>query len=413
MPVIIYMNRQRSQPCPRPSGAALRIGNNIDIHELLKREAFASTSAACDNHFEKSRPCPEDIYGVSDQYMVLDSYLKLPDSRIDIGEFKWNFMVQGVTGDEVLGVRDTIDTVIQIQVGAFNMPVLPEVPYVLKPAPVAPTGTDQLVLIHNNANGAAPFSPTLVPNAAPYGQYPPTLLIPPNTTIIPWINNPYTQTPFFDRLTIQIKEAGLQSISDRNGARHHFEFILSTPTGIVSTNPNMLLALPQSRNEWDTYTFTDPLKDIHGITLVFRNPDIPLTFLPDCLYDVTIESDGAAAPGPFLRLSAPGHNLNTGDRIFISGFASGNAKLDSYVNRQEGHAASGDPSLPALTPGTPIVLANPATFYLDPAISTFDLTVQVPKLPQTVTVYIAKRRIRIPIRLRRVISRLTNYIAPR
>lgn len=103
----------------------------------------------------------------------------------------------------------------------------------------------------------------------------------------------------------------------------------------------MLLALPQSGSQWDTFIFTDPLKDVHGLTLVFRNPDTPIRFLPDCLYDVEVGSDGSATPGPFLRVHAPDHGLNMGDRIFISGFKSGNSKLDAYVNRPEGLVAAG------------------------------------------------------------------------
>lgn len=382
----------------------------IDVHEMLKREAFGVSQPACDDHFEKNKPCPAGVYGVSDQYMVLDSFLKLRESAVDRGEFRWNFMVQGVTGDEVLGVRDRIDTVIEIQVGAFGMPVPPEVPYVLAAPPIAPTGTDQLVLLQNNTNLIAPFSPTLVPNAAPFGQYPPALVVPPSTTIIPWINNPYTQVPFFDRITIQLKEAGLQSFSDRNGARHHYEFTLASTT-VFGSNPNMLIATPQTGSMWDTFIFTDPLKDVHGLTLVFRNPDVPIRFLPDCLYDASVESDASAAPGPYLRVRAPGHGLNAGDRIYISGFQSGNSKLDSYINRADGQVAAGDPAAP-LAPGVPIVLPDPDVFYLDPAPSLIDFTVQVPVLPQVVTVCIAKRRMRIPIRMRRVVSRLTNYISP-
>jgi hypothetical protein len=389
-------------------------GVGLDIHELLKLEAFASPEPACDDHFEKNRPCPSGVYGISDQYVVLDTFLKLRESAVDRGEFRWNFMVQGVTGDEVLGVKDKIDTVIEIQIGAFGMPNPPEVPYALAAAPAAPpTGTDQLILVQNNS-GPAGAPPTLVPNAGGYGQYPaaqlvPTAAVPAPTTVTPWINNPYSQAPHFGHFTIQIREAGLQSYSDRNGARHHYEFMTASASAAFGTNPNMLLARPQSGSQWDTFIFTDPLKDVHGITLVFRNPDIPIRFLPDCLYDAAVDSDGAAAPGPFLRVSAPGHGLGMGDRIFVGGFKSGNPQLDAYVNRAEGLVAAGDPAAPALTPGAPI----PGPFFwTDPAVGIADLTVQPPALPQVVTVSIAKRRMRIPMRLRRIVARLTNYIAP-
>jgi hypothetical protein len=361
----------------------------------------------CDNHFEKNKPCPYEMFGVSDQYLVLDSFHKLRESRIDIGEFKWNVMVQGVTGDEVIGVRDEVENVIELQVGSFCLPIFDEVEYKLQnPPSTIPSGTNTLVLIHNNSNITG--APTLIPNVGNYGQYPKEILTPPDTFVIPWINNPYTQIPYHNRLTIQVKEAGLQSYSDGNGARHHFEFVVSYKPQI-NTNPNIMSANPISGDLWDTYIFTEPIKDLHGITLVFRNPDYPVKFKPDCLYNVKAVSDGAILPGPFIRFDYQSHGLSMGDRIFISGFKSGSINLDSYINRNDGHVASGDPSQLPIQPGVLIPTAN--SFWLDPAVSIVDLQ-PIPILPQTVTVCIAKRRIRIPVRIRKVVDKLTNYITP-
>jgi len=376
--------------------------NPIDVHEMLKREAFFDPQPSCDDHFEKNRPCPSGVHGISDQYVILDSFRKVRSSNPGRGEFTWNFMVQGVTGDQVVGIRDEIDTVIEIQMGSFAMPIIPEVPYVLHP--VAVPGFDQLLLTHNNTNAVPPLGPQL---SAP--QYP---AIGPWTTTLPapyspWVNNPYTQVPCFDRMTIQIREAGLQSYSDANGARHHYDYTL-TVAGAAGANPTMLLALPQAGSLWDTFIFTRPLKDVHGLTLIFRNPDIPIRFEPDCFYDVPLEDDGTGA----LRIRAPGHGLNMGDRIFVSGCQSGSSLLDPYINRPEGHVAAGDPALAALPPGTPIVLADPDVFYFDPSISVAAILVTPPVLPQIVTVCIAKRRLRIPIRMRRVVPYLSNYVAP-
>lgn len=390
------------RPAAAPEGPGVRLsrGEGLDIHELLKREAFASQQPACDDHFEKNRPCPSGVYGISDQYIILDTFSKLRESQVEKGEFRWNFMVQGVTGDEVVGVRDKIDTVIEIQIGGFSLPVIPEVTYTLAAPPAAtPSGTNQLVLVHNNNNAAPPLNPLLPP-----AQYPTSI-----PALTPWINNPYSQTPYGNRMTIQLREAGLQSYSDRNGARHHYEFNIAY-LSVAGGNPNLLSAVPISGSQWDTFIFTDPLKDVHGLTLIFRNPDIPIRFLPDCLYDVAVVSDGAAAPGPFLRFDAPNHGLLVGDRIVVEGFKSGVPVLDSYINRPEGHVVSGDPSVAPLPPSSPI--PTPNSFWLDPAVSIIDLTAPPPALPQSVTVCIAKRRMRIPIRLRRVVARLTNYIAP-
>jgi len=383
-------------------------GLGLNVHELLKREMFESPIPACDDHFEKNRPCPSGVYGVSDQYVVLDTFRKLRTSDVARGTFQWNFMVQGVTGDEVIGVKDKMSTVIAIQLGPFSMPILPEVEYLLRGVPLAPTGTDQIGLYQNNDNAAAPFNPLL-----PVNQYPQSIPYVIGSTVNPWVNNPYTQFPSYGRFTIQIREAGLQSYSDGNGARHHYDYTLSTTANSGGTNPNMLAAVPQSGAYWDTFIFTDPLEYVHGVTLVFRNPDAPIRFLPDCLYDVALESDGSAYPGPFLRVRAPGFNLNWGDRIVIRGSQSGNANLDSLMNRDDGFVAAGDPQAPPLVSGAPISVAgDPDVFYTDPAVSIHDLTVVVPVLPQIVDVCIAKRRMRIPARFRTIVGRLTQYVAP-
>jgi hypothetical protein len=387
-----------------------RAERGIDIHELLKREAFATREPSCDDHFEKNRPCPTSVYGISDQYIILDSFSKLRSSAVERGEFRWNFMVQGVTGDEVIGVKDKLDTVIEIQMGGFCMPNIPEVEYKLQ-ATSEIGSTNFLVLQHNNNNTAAAGAPTLVPNAAPYGQYPEMSLTTGSTTVSPWINNPYSQLPFCNRMTIQLREAGLQSYSDRNGARHHYEFNVGY-LNFVGANPTHLQASPLNGSRWDTYTFTEPLKDVHGLTLVFRNPDNPIEFQPDCLYDIEVVID----LNDNLMVNAPGHNLNAGDRIHIEAYVSGNSELDAYINRPQGHVVNSNPGtlLAPITPLNPGVLISSPNFYLDPNVNVSALTTPEidPGLSVRATVYIAKRRLRIPIRVRSVVPRLTNYIAP-
>lgn len=385
-----------------------RMDPGLDLHSLLRRGLAADE---CEAHETRGRrlPCAAPVYGASDQYVTLDSFSKLRSSRVERGEFQWNFMVQGVTGDEVIGVRDQIDTLVEAQMAPFVLPVLPDVTYALAALPAPASGQD-LVLVHNNTNGAT-GPPTLILNAAPAGQYPASVLLPAATSATPWVHNPYTQLPHGGRLTVQIREAGLQSFSDRGGARHHFEFAV-THKG-TGSNPMMLEAAPASGFLWDSFIFTDPLKDVHGVTLVFRNPDVPVRFEPDCLYDIAATSDAAAAPGPFVRFTSPGHNLLMGDRIFITGFVSGAPLLDAHVNRVDGHVAAGDPAAAALAPAAAIV-GN--FFWLDPAVSIAGFTAPAPAALTAgtvrATVCIAKRRLRIPLRLRRVVPRLTNYKEP-
>ena len=149
------MRRQDTPYGPRAARPPGRAGA-LDIHELLKAEAFDGDDQS---HFERQRPAPAgspsgNIVGVSDQYVVLDSFLKLQTSNSAAGEFQWNFMVQGVTSETALGVHDRVDTVLEMQVGQIVMPPLPPLPYLGgAPPPGAPSG---MTLLQNNTGTAAP-----------------------------------------------------------------------------------------------------------------------------------------------------------------------------------------------------------------------------------------------------------------
>jgi hypothetical protein len=361
-----------------------------DIHELLKQDMFDS-SKQCTSHFEKNRPCPHELFGISDQYVILDSFSKVPNSAIERGEFRWNFMVQGVTSSEYIGINNVIENLIEMRIGKFTFPILEEVPYNLSER------QDKIVLVQNNTSATGNTS-TLVPHGVNAGQYSVSNLVGGNSSLTPWVFNPYSQLPYNGGFTIQILEAGLQAFSNRNGSRHHFNFYTK-----LADNPNMLIAELLNNTDWERFIFTEPIKDMHGITLVFRNPDIPIKFIPDCYYNIRCIHDTEF----FLTFTVKNNLLNQGDRIFITGFASGNTSLDSYINRVEGHLAAGDPSNTPLSPGVPI---HSDTFWTDPAISIINLQDIIPKLPQFVNIFVAKRRMRIPIRFRSVRPKLTNYM---
>lgn len=401
--------RQGYQPetkCARDGRATIHLSESphrfpprrterIDIRELMKQEALAGPGDGCDDTTEKTRPGSCDIFGVSDQYLILDTFHKVESSNIARGEFRWNFMVQGSTGDSVIGVRDKIDTVTEVQLGPFSMPILPEVPYVTLAAAPIPDG--RLILQRNNASPGG-GAPALTPTA----QYPVSALGAGSTIATPWPHNPYSQTPYFGQFTIQLQEAGLQSYSDAAGARHHFDCRLkhSGPR----SHPQMLEARPL--RGWETFVFTDPLMDVHGLTLIFRGTDAPLKFLPDVLYAV----DFTIVAG-FVMATATAHGLAMGDRVFVDGFSSGNLVLDAYMNRADGHVAAGDPSMPPPQPGTPLAASGWANvFWLDPAVGVASLAPA--PAATTANVRIAARRMRIPIRLRRVVPRVTQYIKP-
>jgi hypothetical protein len=379
-----------------------RPGRSVNVHEILKQEIFASTSASCDDHFEKNRPCPSTVYGVSDQYMVLDSFEKVETSRTHMGEFQFNFMVQGVTRNQAIGVKDRLDTIIGVQVSDFCIPLLP------------PDDFDPVRLVALKS-GLSTLG--LVANA------------PPDAGSV--ITTPHSQIPFCGRVTMFFKEIGLQSYSDADNRRHHFEFdaALAGPgqDGPPAGLGDRIHLTPLHASGY--FLFTDPIQDVHGLTACFYNPGNTLRFPPDCLYGVEVRTD----PNQLLQFVYSDANnllnLEAGDRIYIRDFEAvdpaGNhyQTLNSYVSRPEGHQVGlggynlyGPPPLAAPPPTFPQT-GTTAVFRLNPDISAAGLSPPVPantalSMRKQVTVCIAKNRLRVPLRLRRVVDRLTNYVSP-
>lgn len=290
---------------PGEVGVTNSRGKHIDVHEVMKREAFKSPNAASDNHFEKNRPSPDAPYGVSDQYLVLDSFDQVPTSRNDQGTYEYNFNVQGSWTPQAIGVKDKIETVIAIQVGPFSVPPFAALPYVLNPAGAG-----------NNAG-----LPVLTPNAGAPSTDP--------------LASPLTQVPFGNRVTLELEQLNTQSFRDRFNAHHHFEFTASpdvflSPAGVVSRGT--LLLTPE--RDWDTYVFTDPIKDLQGVKLQFRNPDQPVAFPLSCLYGASASVSAAAQ---VLQMNYAAHGLAAGDRVYVQNFYTGNSILDRYVGLVSGY----------------------------------------------------------------------------
>ena len=327
-------------------------------------------------------------YKIHTQYLILDSFSKNPESKIDKGEFQWNIWSQGPTTDQAIGVITNLDRVIEIHVDSFIFPQPPDIEYTLSYGNIF----NDVVFIRNNNIRLGP--PTLTPNSANAGQYPPALLIEGETTITPWISNPYSQLPFGNRLTMQIKEAGVQSISDRGGVRHHFEFDVIYLGDTPYSNPRFLMANPVN----NTFIFNDPLSDLHRLTIIFRNPDIPIKFLPDCIYDASLNIDKNFC----ITITAYNHNLNVGDRIFIDNVNTESIILDTYLRRSEGYLAANPITVSSESPTGSKILDN--TFYTDPMIDLSNLNI-LPKFPSIITIRIAKRRLRIPIKVRRLMHK--------
>ena len=406
--------------------------SNIDIHELMKREAFdhADGTSFDANHFERQRPAPGGVVGVSDQYVILDSFLKTQTSDTANGQFHWNFMVQGVTGNQVIGVHDRVDTVIEIQFGQILMPPLPPFPYT-----VTASGVNSGIILTQNNN-----YPT--PQAMSYGVSPSTISGGTNIAqASSWAFDPESQLSL-GIFTIQIEEAGLQSISDYAGTRHHLDYSINvsnqrpasygftaavgeTSTGaIVGPLPLIAAPLGMSGSEWDTYVFTEPLKDVHGLTLRFRGPDEALHFAPDCYYNTVFKVDANSVVN--FTVTTP-YGLSVGDRVILRDFKSGIKILDDYMSNQAGIVVTHSP--PVVIPSPPIIPTNSSIlgsaippvpgsnptayqYYFDPSPSIAGLVAPNSIIATGVTVCVLKYRMRVPIRMRRVVQRLTNYKGP-
>jgi hypothetical protein len=366
-----------------PRGPVIREnsrGKGIDIKELLKREAFGAQNSASDSHFEKGRPSPSEPYGVSDHYLLFDSFEKVETSDPAKGTFKFNIMTQGVTRDQAIGSKNKIETIIWAQIDTFTIPLLAADAYITND-PATNSALPRLV-----ANVGAPTSGSL--------------------------GVPLTQLPFSDKITIQLEEMGAQAYVGKRDTRHHYEMdaTLRVPQGGGSADR---ITLEPGKHGWDTYVFTDPIKSCESLTFVFRNPDVTVAFPPDVLYGTTAQTSAAQ----LLQFNFIGHGLNAGDRIYIKGFTSGNSIIDNYVRRQAGllvgtggltadsFRLNPDVDVTVLGLGANAPILPPAT---PPAT---DNTTPIP--PSTrIDVRIAKNRIRIPLRIRGVVGYLTNYIAP-
>jgi hypothetical protein len=297
-------------------------------------------------HTELNLPNPSLPHGFSDQYLILDTFRKNPTSDITNGVFQFNLMIQGATDKFVIGVRERLNNIVEMQIGAFYIQALP-------PHPLPSDMT---------LNG---FS-TLITGSTSFPQYFPG-----------------------QEITVQVAECGTQSISDIKGNRHHFDLTINYNTITTSTGNTYAPIASPDLNYWDSYKFTDPIMDITSLTLVFRSPDIGLSFLPDVYYNCpTTYTLGV------LSFNIPNHGLNPDDVIIIEGFTSNYQQANNIINSSSG-------ILVGLVPDVNSFQTNPK----------FTFAPTIPDISY-VNIYVLKRRMRIPIRLRRMISRTTNYILP-
>jgi len=360
----------RVAPPPRALGA----GSNI--HELLKAQEFSSNSAACATHSELNKPCVNEPYGTSDQYLVADSALIQGPSQANQGRFVFNVFAQGATGEGHIGVRQQLEQVVEIETFPFCVGVPPVV------------------------NPDAGAIPGVITTAANAGADDPRNSDP--------VTGTASQLAFCERVTLEIVEIGGQSFSDYNQRVHTFEYTAEAVGQPGSAGARVLLTPVNSR-----YVFTQPLQKLDSLTLQFNNPDVPLSLPIDTIDSVTLATNGASQ----LVINAPSRLqsgtevdfttaplLVPGDRIFLTGVnltsATPNFRdIQTYLSNPNG-----------LFVGTPIA-SQVVSLDPIPTLPTVGANQQIPS-STPIRLLIAKNRVRAPFRIQGLMPRTTNYKLP-
>lgn len=339
---------------PRPFASSPARGAGLPIREELKRQIYGcgESDPGCRAHFDKSLPCVSDPWGVSDVYFLLDSHEKTLDSRPGQGRLRFNLGVLGESDTRMIEVRSPLSGLIELQVSPFCLPLLADFTYT------------------SNASHGTGGLPVL---AAPSGTLP---------TV--------SQTAHCGRVTLYFPELGRQARTSPAGP-YHFEF-----RAAVAADGARLELTPVEG--CDTFVFTDPIRDVKELTAVFRGPDLPLELPADVLHGVALASTLTAG---FFDLDPRGqsHNLAPGDLFFVRRAATADPVLNRYLNRAKGLVAG---------PAT----AADGNVDFDPRIGTAGSAPPPYASATAIDLYISKNRVRLPLRARRLVDRLTNYISP-
>jgi hypothetical protein len=279
--------------------------------------------------------------GISDQYIILDTYKKNKQSNPNRGIFSFDLSYKSMSSDNITLTRDSLSDVIEIQTYPFYLPHPKPLSYVTSPEHSA-------------------FYPKLVSSSTP-----PTSAL----------------TPINDTIMVEIKELSSNAVSDPNNLYHTFIY---TPAISESTN---IFLMPTN----NMFIFTDVSEHINRLTLQLRSENTAISFYDDTYYDV-LPSTTVVGLDIYITFDISMHGLSTDDRIHIQDFNSGNQVLDDWIKRKEGHL---------------INVTSADSFRLNP-----DVEVSNIGMFRHCTIYIDKRRIRIQLRFRKLIKRITNYKAP-
>lgn len=338
-----------------------------------------------------------------DTHIVLDTFRKEPsESYPERGIISWNLAINGPTSEDRLGVRHPLQQVSEIEIKEFTMPIPDPVKYTFG------STIDGYTVLKTVTLNSSPATMTTPQTDKPF-------------------ESPLAQSPYDKHITLYIKETGMQSISDIAGRRHNFDLRLMS-FDILGTSDPMIFNMCQAVPKQEIIRFADPLTDITRITLEFKNPDTPIRLMPDCYYgvDVRMVASGTSPTDTtvgvvynltiFIRdfciSNGDDLGLTENDRIYISGFATNNVSLNRYMNSPDGlligknitdpvtnfnalysYATSGD-----IYAASNCFVLNPNITGTVTSVTSSHTTLPFWFPPQRVTVYIPKRRIRIPMR---------------
>lgn len=343
---------------------------------------------------------PATPWGVSDQYIVLDSFEKVENSNISNGELVFNFGFQRPTASNTIGINGTLNNVIEFQIGAFYIPSVPLLPFI------------------TNDNQDTNFTPLEVPNK----QLPRLTINTGTPEVYNAIGSNQSMACYGGRLAVEFKGENAQGIIGLNGSKFHFEMqanLSFTLTNVIVT------PLPHG---WDKFSFTQPIRDISRMTVVIKNPDDGIFLPPDVLYGVVpfIDQNGIGQPVLAFRVSRQNHDILVNDRIIIRSvnFSGGENDpifklVDEWVNNIDGHLVGQQ--------GTSVIDPNylmksevvETTIRMNPDVNLYDIVQSNPtryyvgkvlSSSTRINICIAKNRIRIPLKLRKIVlGQQTNF----
>jgi hypothetical protein len=364
---LVELNRKNARISDKLDPAPLHEGiAHSGVKEALKNMMFQSNSPQCDNHFEKNLPCPSDILGAADIYLDLDGvYKNVAGTNLRQGIIGFNINNEATTGKQAIGTFSTLENIIEIVVGNFYLPAYQDL------TDTAAGTTFEL----------GPKGQTENQFALEYGIIKAEIIR-------------------MDRQTNSISGVG-----DRYHVSFHAK--LEVPEDILpdpplpgepvynrQVRPRFRLTPEKDR---DRFIFTTPINTLDDFSIRFHGQTKIMPLLNDVFYNV-----GVTAGSPVI-FTYSNHGLLTGDVIQFKDF-----KASSPTNQI--NTALGNWNLATVT------VIDVDTFSLsyqpengavipldDDGPITFDSTVDL---------IMPWRRIQIPVRVRKVVDQLTNYINP-